>query len=200
METYITRIRFINTLKEKNISLFTLSDIQKLFYFESKNTLKHMLLRLSKEKIIKKLTRGKYLFLLAKKDIFDFTIANFLVFPSYISLDTALSYYGILSQFPYGITSITLLKSRRVKLQNKLYIFSRIKNQYFRDFVKIDDFLIATREKALFDYLYFIYKGLRPISSIVEFELYIKEKNVIKYIRENSDKILLRFLKKHVKL
>lgn len=200
MESYITKIRFINTFKKKNICLFTLSDLPKIFTFKNANTLKHLIRRLAKEKIVEKLARNRYCFLHAKKEASDFVIANFLVFPSYISLETALSYYGILSQFPYQITSITLLKTRKVKVRNKTFGYAKVKNDYFKDFIKIDDFLIASREKALFDYMYFVYKGLRSTGNIPDIVEHLKEKNTIKYMRENADPFFLNFIKNHVKL
>ncbi len=200
MESYITKIRFINTFKEKNISLFTLSDLSKIFTFKNANTVKHLIRRLAKEKIIEKLARNRYCFLHAKKEVSDFVIANFLVFPSYISLETALSYYGILSQFPYQITSITILKPRKVTVRNKIFSYAKVKNEYFKDFIKIDDFLIAGREKAMFDYMYFIYKGLRTSGNISEIAHFLNEKNTVKYINENADPLFKRFLKKYVKL
>jgi len=66
--------------------------------------------RLTKKGIIKRLTKRKYLFTFLESD--DFQIANFLYTPSYISLESALSFYGIITQFPYQITSITPKKNK----------------------------------------------------------------------------------------
>ena len=86
-----------------------------------------------------------------------------MVNPSYISLESALSFHGILSQFPYTVTSITPLKPRRITYQEKEYEFSHLESKYFFGFVKKDKFLIATPEKALLDELYYMAKKLRTI-------------------------------------
>lgn len=164
METSIRvdKADFIKTFQEKKIKLFSLLDIKKIFSIGNSNTLKHLVRRLKKDKIIAKLCRDKYLFLLSKKEVHDFEIANFLVIPSYVSLESALSYYGLLDQFPYRISSITVGKSKTIRIGEKTFCYSQIKRELFGDFVKIDDFLIASKEKAMADYLYFVNKGLRP--------------------------------------
>lgn len=196
----VTKLRFIKVLLEKEIALFHLLDIQKIFNFKDRNTLKHLIRRLKKEKIIERLAKNKYLFLHVKREVTDFEIANFLAIPSYISLESALSYYGIITQFPYRISSITITKAKKFKVRGKIFLYSKIKKGYFKDFVKIDNFLIASRKKALFDYLYFIFKGLRPSNMLADLQSYFKEKEVKNYILKNGDKKFIRFLRKHVKL
>lgn len=154
METYkITQVEFIRALREKNISLFNSQDLKKIFKVKSDNTLKHLIKRLRKASIIKRLARGKYLFLHSTKSPSDFALANFLKIPSYISLESALSYYGIIEQFPYRIFSLTLNKPAEIKIDGKIFSYSKIKKDYFKDYIKIDDFVIASKEKAIFDYL-----------------------------------------------
>lgn len=200
MVSYITKLNVIETLRQKDITFFTLSDLQKIFSFASRNTLKHLAMRLTRDKIIERLAKNKYLFLHTKKDISDFEIANFLVVPSYISLESALSYYGIITQFPYQISSITLLKTRFIKVRNKTFHYSKINREYFKDFVKIDNFIIASRNKAVFDYLYFAYKGLRTLSNLGDLAKHLEDKNLRLYIKENAKSKFINFLKKYVKL
>jgi len=105
--------------------------------------------------------KGKYHFLF--REINDFELANFLVDPSYLSLESALSFYGILPQFPYTITSVTPLKSKKIIFKEKEYEFLHLNKKYFFGAQKIDRFLIAHPEKALLDELYFVSKKLRKI-------------------------------------
>lgn len=201
MATYkISQVDFIKTFKEKNISLFTGQDLRKIFNIVSDNTLKHLIRRLKISSIIKRLTKDKYLFLHSSKLPSDFAIANFLKTPSYISLESALSYYSLIDQFPYRISSIVLDKPKEIKLDNKLFNYSKIKKEYFKDFIKIDDFLIASQEKAIFDYLYFIYKGLRPKNLIDDLKPYINKKETIFYLKMNAQGKFKNFLKTYVKL
>ena len=110
MKESLNQTTVIKILKEKEISLFTFSDFKKLFQIKKENTAYKILERLTKKGILKRLIKKKYLFLFSESD--DFQIANFLHSPSYISLESALSFYGIITQFPYQITSITSKKQK----------------------------------------------------------------------------------------
>ena len=185
----------INAMQDKSITLFKPFDLKKIFPITNQNSLKHLIRRLKKENIIERLARDRYLFNKAKNDISDFEIANFLVTPSYISLETALSYYGIINQFPYQVTSVTLLKHRGINVRGKQFEYFKIKKSYFNNFIKIDNFLIASKQKAVFDYLYFMYKGLRPKHVLSDIDVYLKDKKLKEYIMTNADKKFLSFLK-----
>lgn len=160
METY-SATEIIKILKEKQISTFSLTDFGRLFSIKNRQTLYKKIQRLEQKKIIQKLVKGKYRFLLGLAN--DFQIANFLYQPSYISLETALSFYGIITGFTYQIISITTKKTRIFNLDNKEFRFSQIAANLFWGFEKKESFLMAEKEKALLDYLYFGLKGLRNL-------------------------------------
>lgn len=163
MET-ITKDKFIKIFQDKSISLFTLDDILKIFEIRS-NTAKSLLKRLKKRNIISSLTKGKYQFLMARKIPEDFLVANFLYSPSYVSLESALSYYGIIDQFPYQITSVTFKKNKTIETENKKFSFNHIKENLFTDYKKTQEgYLIASLQKAVFDLIYLVYKGGRAKS------------------------------------
>ena len=81
------------------------------------NTLYKIVKRLIDKNILKTLIDGKYQVVNSVPT--DFEIANYIYNPSYISLESALSYYGILSQFVYTITSITTKKSNIYEISEK---------------------------------------------------------------------------------
>lgn len=193
----VTKIEFIDRLREKNILLFTVHDVVKLFNVQNRNTLKHLLMRLTKDKIIEQLARGKYIFLHGQKQASDFEIANFLIQPSYISLESALSFYGMIEQFPYQVISITIKKTKKLKCRGKIFSYSKIKKEYFKDFTKHGNYLIATKEKALFDFAYYIYNGLRSPSSLRKLSGDFKTPAVKKYLQENSTGKFHQFIKKY---
>lgn len=157
----ISKEKAIKILHKKNVSLFTISDAKKIFKVEKRNTLYKILQRLEKAGVIERIMKGKYRFLF--KEVNDFEIANFLITPSYISLESGLSFYGILPQFPYTITSLTPRKTKKIIYQEKEYEYGHLKKDYFFGFEKKDNFLIATPEKALLDELYFMSKKLRKV-------------------------------------
>lgn len=71
-----------------------------------------------------RIEKNKYI--LSDKKINDFELANFLQIPSYISFETALNYHGLLSQFPYEITSATCKKTNKKEFQDKIYSYVHI--------------------------------------------------------------------------
>ncbi|MFZ3085887.1 MAG: hypothetical protein WA097_04470 [Candidatus Hydromicrobium sp.] len=187
----ITVDKATKILYAKGVSLFSINDAKKVFNIEKDNTLYKLLQRLEKKDIIKRIENGKYLF--SFLEVSDFEIANFLTSPSYISLESALSFYGILSQFPYTITSITSKKSKRVIYEDKEYEFNHMESKYLYGFFKKNNFLIASPEKALIDELYFIAKKLRIIS-LEELDLTNINKKHLKSIVKKYDYIPLKRL------
>lgn len=196
----VSKLKFIQVFRDKKIDFFTNADIRKVFNIQNDNTIKHLLMRLKKDQVIKQLIKDKYLFLHSLRNVSDYSLANFLVIPSYISLETSLSFYGFIEQFPYQITSITLNKTKKITIDKKTFIFSHIDKEYFKDFEKKDDFLIAKKEKALFDYLYFIYKGVKSKSILDDLKKYLFEKKIKKYLFDNADDKFRSFLKKYAGL
>lgn len=160
METLSTA-KTIKLLHAKEIPLFSLNELGGIWGVENRQTLYKKVQRLEKNKILKKLIKGKYLFLL--KLTGDFTIANFLYQPSYVSMESALSFYSIITGFPYQITSITIKKPKEFTVDKKDYSYSQISTNLFWGWEKKEDFLIATPEKALLDYAYFAQRGLRSL-------------------------------------
>jgi len=89
-----------------------------------------------------------------------YSIANKLYQPSYVSLETALSYYGIIPEVVYAVTSVTTKPTREFKTPKSVFSYQRIKKSVFAGYspVTIEGHvvLLAEPEKALADYLYFV--------------------------------------------
>ena len=190
METYNTA-EIINVLSEKNISVFSAVDFARLFKIGRPDTVYKKLDRLTKKKIITRIIKGKYLFDLNPPD--DFTLANFLYQPSYISLESALSFHGIITGFPYTVTSVTPRKTRAYLISGKEYGYTHLSPKWFWGYEKKEAFLMAGPEKAILDYLYLAFKGLRP-AVIDEFDLSIIDRIMLKdYLGKMADQRFLRF-------
>lgn len=90
-------------------------------------------------------------------------LANILRYPSYLSLEYALSKYGIIPEGVYSLTSVTLKSSRVYNNSLGNFIYKSIKKNLFSNFENKDfegkRIKMATKEKALFDYLYFRKEG-----------------------------------------
>ncbi len=84
-------------------------------------------------------------------------LANMICGPSYISLDYALHYHGLIPERVEAVTSVTISRSRRFSTPVALFIYHNIHIQAYA--IGIDlvgpqngcSFLIATPEKALAD-------------------------------------------------
>lgn len=154
-------LEIIKTLKKSRVNILTFSDIKKLLDISADNTACKTIEKLVKKDVLKRLKKGLYIFEPEKSD--DFETANYLYSPSYISLESALNHYGILPQFPFTITSVTLRKTKTLENQDKEFEFVHIKRDLFWGYEKDAHHLIATPEKALLDEIYFVAKGWRRI-------------------------------------
>ncbi|MCG2691738.1 hypothetical protein L6272_02810 [Microgenomates group bacterium] len=176
---------------------FTTVDFLRLFP-SKKNTLYDRLKRLKKNQVIKEMRRGSYLII--GKRYSDFEVANRLFSPSCVSLESALSFYGIIAGFPYQITSVTPKKTRSLEFDGKEFVFHHLNPAIFFGFEKKENFLIAEPEKSLLDYLYFSFKGLRN-PDLSEFDFSEINKNKFqKYCRQYRNKMFISYLRSIKKL
>jgi len=176
METYNTSI-LVKKLYEMKLSLVTSRTLMDVFGIKNRRSFFQILLRFQENNLIRKIEKDKYQ--IVHKNVGDFEIANFLYEPSYISLESALNYWGILSQFPFEITSVTGKKSVTKKVDDKVFSYSQLSANIFGMYLKKDNFLIATPEKALFDQLYLVSKGIRSVD-LDEYDLSkIKKKDFV---------------------
>ncbi|MEW5758665.1 MAG: hypothetical protein AB1755_04245 [Candidatus Omnitrophota bacterium] len=144
-------------LRKKQISFFTPRDFMRLFGAPL-ISVNSFLNRHTKNGIFIKVRNGLYLF--KENSPPKFLIANKLYEPSYISFETALSYYHIIPETIYTIFSATTKASREYGALDTRFIYHRIKKSYFHGYEpKIINNLtvyMAEPEKALIDYLYFV--------------------------------------------
>ena len=161
MESYNLGV-LTKKLLESELVLASSKTLKDMFGIKSERTFYRIVNDFIKNKILVSIEKNKYY--IAGKNINSLKIANFLYQPSYVSLETALNYWGILSQFPFEITSISLKKSVTKKFDAKIYVYSHILNKYFGMFIKKEGVLIALPEKALFDQIYLTSKGIKTIN------------------------------------
>lgn len=93
-----------------------------------------------------------------KVDIDTNAVANVLYEPSYLSLEYALNFYGMIPEAVADITSVTTRKTMRFANELGTFIYQKIKPPAFRGFKKMGEgrnsFFIAEAEKAVVDFLY----------------------------------------------
>lgn len=188
--------KIIKKLSLKRIPLFSLNELGGIFA-GNRQSLYKRIQRLNKSEILEKLIKGKYLFTL--KNIDDFTIANFLYQPSYISMQSALSFYNIMTGFSYQITSISIKKTKKITINEKDFVYSKISPNLYWGFEKKEDFLIARPEKALLDYIYFASKGLASLDWD-DIGIETLDKNLLLEWSLKYNKAVSREIKKHIKI
>jgi predicted transcriptional regulator of viral defense system len=108
---------------------------------------------------IAKIINKWYLFTDLEIDEFLRTrISNCLVRPSYISLQTALSFHGLIPEGVYTFTSVTTRKTMRYETAWGNFVYRSVKPQlffgYHADHTREIPVLMAEPEKAILDFLY----------------------------------------------
>jgi predicted transcriptional regulator of viral defense system len=200
MERY-NLVAITKRIYDSRLSFFTIKTLKDILEVRKESSLFPVIKNLLRAGILVKIERDKYLLKGAK--VHDFALANFIYRPSYISFESALNFYGILSQFPYEVTSVTLKKTVKKTFENKVFVYNHIKMDLFWGYKKQDNFLIAFPEKALLDQLYLTAKGYKNIN-LDEYDLSrISTLRLKKYLRkysrtrqfEGTIKILERYLR-----
>ena len=149
----------ITLLVKQKFLVFSLEDLRTFYPKVKYDTLKKSLFRWKKAGWIAGLRRGLYeLTFPGDLKLPDLYLANKIYTPSYVSLETALSSYGIIPEITIAVTSVTSKPTRRFKNQHGLFIYRTVQSRAFCGY-QIEkynghDVLIAEPEKALVDYLY----------------------------------------------
>jgi predicted transcriptional regulator of viral defense system len=165
------------TLRDKNIALFTARDISRLFRLSAENT-KYFLETYTKRGLFARVKQGLY----TLKNDFprEEVVANALYKPSYISLEYALAKYGIIPESPYTVTSVTTKIPTSFTIKGRDFSYTKIKNKAFTGYTptKIDEHTVflAEPEKALADYLYLVSLGKKTLNDRLDVSRVDKEK------------------------
>lgn len=145
----------LNKLCKK--TFFTVDDIANV-YDINMDYARVIASRYTKKGIFKKIKKNIYVLsfrwqTLGIEDLFR--ISTFLRVPSYISLTTALSYYGVTTQMQQNtLESLTTKITKRYEVDNVIFSFYKVKEMYFTNYEKMNGFFIAKPEKAYLDAVY----------------------------------------------
>ena len=112
-----------------------------------------------RKKMLIRVKKGIYVFgeTYARGPFSREVLANMMYGPSYVSLDYALHYYGLIPERVEAVTSVTCGRSRRFSTPVGLFLYRMIPMKAYQigmDRVEIErgrSFLMATPEKALAD-------------------------------------------------
>jgi len=92
------------------------------------------------------------------RDVSEAVIANTVVQPSYLSLEWALGFYGLIPEAIFNPTSITTARGIEFTAKDRGYFYHHVQPAFFAGYEKVerggDVFIIAGPEKALLDKMY----------------------------------------------
>lgn len=189
-------------LKSQDYPLFRYVDILKWFPKDNEQTIKQNLKFWVKKNLLERVVRGVYKLKETKiKD--EFLLASYFNENSYISLESALSYYGLIPEYPFAVTSITTKKTKKIKTIYGNFLYRKIKSELFFGFklVSGDNYLyrLAIPEKAIFDFIYLnqseiknpdYFKEMRLslsdrtlLNKMLSLLAYLKNPNIISYLK-----------------
>lgn len=113
---------------------------------------------MKKQGKLRTLKRGMYVYIspYAKNIVSKEIIANNLYGPSYISMDYALYYYGLVPEAVYELTSVTTSRSKTFNTDFGLFSYRQLAKHLYSIGAVIfykdgGNFMIASKEKALCD-------------------------------------------------
>lgn len=149
-------------------------DFELLRYFpnEQKSSVNVQLSRMVKRGELYNVKRGLYAF--PNRPMDPFVIASILYRPSYVSLESALNYYGLIPDIPAVVTSVTTVTTKMFNNVYGRFSYSKIQKDLFNPvaIMRMGDarsdlyFDIAFAEKALLDFIY-----MRHIKDLKEYRL-----------------------------
>lgn len=177
------QLKALQILHTSGKKAFTSADLQKILQTNSARYAYVLVGRLAKAGVLEKVAKGYYL--LASQRPLDFELANLLYRPSYISLESALNFYGIMVQSPQQVTSVTTKLTKKIMSGSKLFSYMHINQKHFSDYQSVDGFLIATPEKALIDTMYATALG-RSSLAIEELNLQSVDKTKVRELASRN--------------
>jgi predicted transcriptional regulator of viral defense system len=105
-----------------------------------------------------RLRNGVYAFAKDKETIKGEEIAALIYEPSYLSLESALAWYGFIPEMVYSYVSVTARINRKFTNDFGTFLYRHIKPELFWGYTETKTrhghYLMAEPEKALLDYLY----------------------------------------------
>lgn len=147
--------------QHSSAGVFTVQVLKSLLVNRSLHAQKALLKRACAHKKLIRVKKGLYVFnpKLGGPLIHDFSVANLVHTPSYISLQSALSYYALIPEAVYIVTSVTPQRSCEYKTPVGHFSFNYLKAKCFNlGFYRLCEgpatYLIATPLKALVDLIF----------------------------------------------
>lgn len=118
----------------------------------------HQLSSWVKKGYLQRAKQGFYIFSNKKEELDPKEISFHIYHPSYVSLESALSFYGAIPEVVYATTCVTTKPNRKFSNIFGNFIYRNIRPGLFWGYdvfeTKHSKYLLASKEKALLDFLY----------------------------------------------
>lgn len=191
-------INLLEYLRESQLAVFTVKDIARIIS-KKEAYASLVLFRLKKRNLLLEVEKGKY----CLKDTNELTVASNLVFPSYISFLTALSFYKATTQIPVLIEVASPKSKKEIIFQNYKIRFYKIEHKkifgYSKIFIDGKTAFIAEQEKLILDCLFSKQIYLKEVLYILR-NFKIDKKKLFLYSVRLGSKIVLKRLSYLLKL
>jgi predicted transcriptional regulator of viral defense system len=160
LAAYLQEIR--QTILDSQLRVFSTRDLGSLLNLTPRLTL-YYLQKGIKDRLFLRLKNGLYTLATDPARIEE--IANRLYAPSYLSFEFALSYYNLIPETIYSVTSATPKTTREYEVSGIVYSYTTIPSAAYSGYIPLTQdyrsYLIADPEKAVADYLYLLSLGRR---------------------------------------
>lgn len=153
--------KFLTVIRKNKLYIFSNNDMLKYFSDSKYKTIGNQLQLWTKKGMVLRLKNGVYKIQFPEggPDLPDLYIANKIYEPSYVSLETALSFYSIIPDVAVQVTSVTTRQTKIFKNNFGVFSYTSCKNEGYIGYkiLLYENFkiYIAEEEKALVDFIYF---------------------------------------------
>jgi predicted transcriptional regulator of viral defense system len=162
----------------------------------------HQLFEWAQKGYIERIKRGFYIFSNRRNEIDPKEISFHLCNPSYISMESALSYHGVIPEIVYSLTCLTT--KNNIKFSNSFgnFIYRNIRPSLFFGYkvveTKNSKYLLAEPEKALLDYLYLNHIKEDGFDEMRINKEAINKEKILLYAKEFSSKTIDDLISKKI--
>jgi predicted transcriptional regulator of viral defense system len=146
--------------KMEEYPLFSAKDLRLILGADFGRSFLNKLENWRKKGYIIKLRKSLFILGYLRHSLDPMTLASRIYSPSYVSLETALNYYGIIPEAVFTVTSVTSRETKHFSNDFGEFAFQKIKKEVFGGYEVIFEkaghisFNLALPEKALVDFFY----------------------------------------------
>ncbi len=153
--------RLLLTLAEKRVSIFN-SNTAKYHLQTSDQSVRHILMNLTRKGRLQRIQRDKYLLVPEKagSDLYwtesPLVLVSHLIDVYYVGFLTAMNYWGMTEQIPYTVFVITTKRKKSFGFVNQKFKFVTLSKKKFFGFIEqqaseTETFNISSKEKTIVD-------------------------------------------------